>query len=259
MGQQASLEITKAVEPRVRPKTAIVIGARGGLGYALLNKLVDDQSIDQVIAISRNTHIKSEDPNVRWLKSDATDASIQKVANRINEEGIDLVSVYVVVGTLHDSESGRMPEKRIEDLDRTSMEEVFRVNTYLPMLWIKALSAALNKQSKTRFVVFSARVGSIGDNELGGWYSYRASKAALNMMLKTLAIELKRRYPETKVISFHPGTTDTELSKPFQKAVPEGKLFRPEFVAARLVNIVDQAESDGSLSYLDWDNKPIPW
>ena len=105
----------------------------------------------------------------------------------------------------------------------------------------------------------SARVGSIGDNHLGGWYAYRSSKAALNMMLRTLSIEYGRRVKNVKIISFHPGTTDTALSKPFQASVPSDKLFTPEFVAGRLYGIMAEAEIDGQLSYLDWDNKAIPW
>ena len=107
-------------------------------------------------------------------------------------------------------------------------------------------------------------MGSIGDNRLGGWYAYRSSKAALNMLLQNMAIEYARRVKNVKLIAFHPGTTDTALSKPFQATVPEGKLFTPEFVAERLLDImngtaVDPEMMDGQLAYLDWDNKQIPW
>jgi NAD(P)-dependent dehydrogenase (short-subunit alcohol dehydrogenase family) len=105
----------------------------------------------------------------------------------------------------------------------------------------------------------SARVGSIGDNRMGGWHSYRASKAALNMVLKNMAIEYGRRAKNVKLIAFHPGTTDTGLSKPFQGAVPNGKLFSAAFVATRLAQLMDNADLDGQLSYIDWDGQPIPW
>jgi NAD(P)-dependent dehydrogenase (short-subunit alcohol dehydrogenase family) len=107
--------------------------------------------------------------------------------------------------------------------------------------------------------VFSARVGSISDNHLGGWYSYRTSKAALNMLLKTVSIEFSRRAKNIKIISFHPGTTDTLLSKPFQKNVPEGKLFTCEFVANQLISIVSDTAIDGELSYVDWQGRNIDW
>ena len=108
-------------------------------------------------------------------------------------------------------------------------------------------------------VFLSARVGSINDNRMGGWYSYRASKAALNMLLKTAAIEYARRAKNVKLIAFHPGTTDTTLSKPFQKNIPEDKLFKPDFVARQLLMLVAKTPIDGTLSYLDWDHQSIDW
>ena len=110
-----------------------------------------------------------------------------------------------------------------------------------------------------KIIVFSARVGSISENRLGGWYSYRASKAALNMMIKTDAIELARRNKNIKLIAFHPGTTDTPLSKPFQNNVPANKLFTCEFVAKQLLSIVDECELDQSASFLDWQGESINW
>jgi NAD(P)-dependent dehydrogenase (short-subunit alcohol dehydrogenase family) len=107
--------------------------------------------------------------------------------------------------------------------------------------------------------VLSARVGSIGDNRLGGWYGYRASKAALNMFLQTAAVEYARRARRVKLLAFHPGTTDTALSAPFQKNVAAGKLFTPDFVAQRLLGLMDAAEPDGRLGFLDWAGKTVPW
>ena len=127
------------------------------------------------------------------------------------------------------------------------------------MLWIQKLTPVLTGKSPCTFVLFSARVGSISDNRLGGWYSYRASKAALNMMVKTAAIELARRAKNIKLIAFHPGTTDTPLSKPFQKNVPESKLFSAEFVAKQLLEIVEKTPHDQMASYLDWQGEKINW
>ena len=124
---------------------------------------------------------------------------------------------------------------------------------------MKLLHPVLKGPERCVVAALSARVGSIGDNRLGGWYAYRSSKSALNMMLRSLAIEYARRVKNVKLISFHPGTTDTALSKPFQASVPEGKLFTPQFVARQLCAIMESAEINGELSYLDWDNKVIPW
>ena len=131
-------------------------------------------------------------------------------------------------------------------------------NTVTPMLWLKHLTTKIKSKNSCKIVIFTARVGSISDNKLGGWYSYRASKAAINMLIKSAAVELARRAKNIKLISFHPGTTDTPLSKPFQKNVPNGKLFTSEFVASQLLNIVENTEVDGQASFLDWQGKTIP-
>jgi NAD(P)-dependent dehydrogenase (short-subunit alcohol dehydrogenase family) len=132
-------------------------------------------------------------------------------------------------------------------------------NALTPMLWIKKLISILSGKSPCKIVVFSARVGSISDNRLGGWYSYRASKSALNMMLKTTSIELARRDKNIKLVAFHPGTTDTPLSKPFQRNVPANKLFTCEFVAKQLLSIIVEIPFDQQVSYLDWQGKKINW
>jgi NAD(P)-dependent dehydrogenase (short-subunit alcohol dehydrogenase family) len=127
------------------------------------------------------------------------------------------------------------------------------------MLWLKHLTPILVGNHVCKIVVFTARVGSISDNKLGGWYSYRASKAAMNMLIKSASIELARIAKNIKLISFHPGTTDTPLSKPFQKNVPKGKLFTPEFVAKQLLGIVENTTVNGEASFLDWQGKSITW
>jgi NAD(P)-dependent dehydrogenase (short-subunit alcohol dehydrogenase family) len=127
------------------------------------------------------------------------------------------------------------------------------------MLWLKALLTLVKGQPDCIISVFSARIGSIDDNRSGGWYSYRASKAALNMLLKTAAIEYARRAKNVKLIAFHPGTTDTALSKPFQRSVKPDNLFAPEFVAEHLVNIMNNQTIDGELSFIDWENEAIAW
>ena len=136
---------------------------------------------------------------------------------------------------------------------------MFNVNSFIPILWLKALLPLIKSNDDCIVTVFSARVGSISDNRSGGWYSYRASKAALNMLLKTAAIEFARRAKNVKLIAFQPGTTDTALSKPFQASVKPENLFTPEFVAQRLVDIMNEQKVDGELSFIDWENKKIDW
>ncbi|MBJ7537231.1 SDR family NAD(P)-dependent oxidoreductase [Marinomonas transparens] len=133
---------------------------------------------------------------------------------------------------------------RQEDLFRPSLSKLIHV---------------LQGNEATQVAVFSARVGSISDNKMGGWYSYRASKAALNMLIQTSAVEYARRAKNVKLIAFHPGTTDTPLSKPFQHAVPEGRLFSADFVATRLLAIMNNVKMDNKAAYLDWNNQTIEW
>jgi NAD(P)-dependent dehydrogenase (short-subunit alcohol dehydrogenase family) len=160
-------------------------------------------------------------------------------------------------GVLHSKKY--QPEKRLEDFSAEAFLNVLNANTITPMLWLKYLTPLLNTLNNCKVTIFTARVGSISDNKLGGWYSYRASKAAMNMLIKSAAVELARRAKNIKLISFHPGTTDTPLSKPFQANVAEGKLFTCEFVAKQLLTIVEDTPVDGEASFIDWQGKEIPW
>lgn len=139
------------------------------------------------------------------------------------------------------------------------MRQVFELNTFLPMRVLSALMPVIKRSGSPKIAVLSARVGSISDNRLGGWYSYRSSKAALNMMLKCTALELRRVNPKAKVLAYHPGTVDTPLSKPFQASVASEKLFTPQRAAQALDEVMAGLTIDGELSYLDWQGQPIPW
>jgi NAD(P)-dependent dehydrogenase (short-subunit alcohol dehydrogenase family) len=240
---------------------AIVVGANGGIGYAAVQCFEKDEQIDHVFAISRSLHTGASlnDLNTTWLKSDSSEQSIADICRQIGSSIFSVRYIVVATGILHNSDNGIKPEKRIESLASEALHEVFNINTFLPLQWLKGFTVLLNKNNQTNIGVLSARVGSIEDNRLGGWYSYRASKAALNMLLKTLAVEYQRRFPKTKLTSFHPGTTKTALSRPFQAGVPEHKLFTVEFVAQRLHQLLQVSPPDGELSFQDWDHKKIPW
>jgi NAD(P)-dependent dehydrogenase (short-subunit alcohol dehydrogenase family) len=198
-------------------------------------------------------------PNARQISvEDYSANSIELAITQIQAEStLPITNVFVCNGILH-SETIQ-PEKRLEDFDADSFNQVMSANALTPMLWLQKLVPILTGKLRCNLIVFSARVGSISENKLGGWYSYRASKAALNMMLKTASVELARRAKNIKVILFHPGTTDTELSKPFQKNVPKGKLFTCEFVAQQLLEIVARQELDQTASFLDWKGETINW
>jgi NAD(P)-dependent dehydrogenase (short-subunit alcohol dehydrogenase family) len=138
------------------------------------------------------------------------------------------------------------------------MERSYRINAIGPALVARHFLPLLAADRKSAFAALSARVGSIGDNGLGGWHAYRASKAALNMLLKTLAIELARRNPGALCVGLHPGTVDTGLSRPFQRGVPEGKLFTPRQSARLLLNVLDGLSTEHTGQVFAWDGQRIP-
>ncbi|MDE0747250.1 MAG: SDR family NAD(P)-dependent oxidoreductase [Porticoccaceae bacterium] len=244
-------------------RCALVLGASGGLGAALVVEFLADPAITLVIAVSRkgqplSLSVSADVTNkLVWIQTEYDEQSMTTVVDQLEGHAGNIARVCICHGLLHSETI--WPEKRLEDINATSMHEIFQSNTVVPALWLKLLFKILKGQEPCVIATMSARVGSIGDNRMGGWHSYRASKAALNMVLKNMAIEYGRRAKNVKLIAFHPGTTDTGLSKPFQGAVPNGKLFSAAFVATRLAQLMDNADLDGQLSYIDWDGQPIPW
>ncbi|MGB7406573.1 MAG: SDR family NAD(P)-dependent oxidoreductase, partial [Pacificimonas sp.] len=163
--------------------------------------------------------------------------------------------VIVATGLLHDGEYG--PEKSMRALDRDDLARAFALNAIGPALVAKHFLKRLPKEGRSTFAALSARVGSISDNGLGGWYGYRASKAALNQLIRTLAIELARQKPEAICVGLHPGTVDTGLSEPFQSNVPEGKLFTPAYSAEKMLSVVDGLTPNDTGKLFAWDGEEI--
>ena len=151
------------------------------------------------------------------------------------------------------------PEKTWRSLNAAALAKAFRINTVGPALVAKHFLPLLARRRKSAFAVLSARVGSISDNRLGGWYAYRASKAALNMLIRTLSIELKRSNRDALCIALHPGTVDSRLSKPFQGNVPDGKLFSPDVAANHLLSVIDGVDPEQSGKLFAWDGAEIPF
>ena len=223
-------------------KNAVVIGASGGIGVALVEALEDEDASVRPFArsFSGDRHLDLED-----------EASIAAAAARAGTPDL----VIVATGLLHDAEHG--PEKAIRELDPTWLARQFAVNAIGPALVAKHFLPVMPKTGRSVLAFLSARVGSITDNRLGGWYGYRASKAALNQVIGTLAIEQRRRNDRAIVVGLHPGTVDTPLSKPFQGNVAPGHLFDTGRAAVQLLDVIDGLRPPDSGKLFAWDGAEI--
>jgi len=231
-------------------KRAAVIGASGGIGRAIAQALLAQGW--EVHALSRSGDGPPGTPVGRLDLAD--EASIAAAADRVGDGG-PVHLVMVAAGLLHGA--GIAPEKSFRDLGAAQLAAYFAVNSIGPAIVAKHFLPLFPRDGRAVFAALSARVGSIGDNRLGGWYGYRASKAALNMLVKTLAIEVARTRPEALCVALHPGTVDTALSQPFQRGVRADKLFTPAFSAERLLAVVDKLAPADSGGCFAWDGERI--
>lgn len=266
MTQQTSSS-NPSLQDSAKKANALVIGANSGIGRELIAQLMNSGDYQTVYSVSRSAFetelgTQAETSHVHDVMDTADEAEVKSYIDGLKAQKISLDTVVCTTGILHqDGEDGKTalkPEKRLEDMHSAQLAEYFRINSILPALWLQGLVRVVNKQ-KAAIVFFSARVGSISENGLGGWYGYRASKAALNMLLKTASIEYKRRMPHTSLMCYHPGTVDTGLSKPFQANVKPGKLFTPEFTVQQLLSIMTKLDPENSPFYLDWQGETIAW
>ena len=236
--------------------TAVVVGASGGIGGAFTTALIDDPQCGRVYAFSRNGQTPSQGRASKLMQArmDVTDpASVEAGFQSVGDK-IDLV--ICAVGLLHDDDLS--PEKSWRQIEAASFSRVLTVNTIGPALVGQNALDRLNKSHKSIYAALSARVGSISDNRLGGWHAYRASKAALNILIKTFAIELERKNGSALAVGLHPGTVDTALSDPFQANVPDGRLFTPHYSAACLLNVLNDLSTKDSGGLYAWDGQSIP-
>jgi NAD(P)-dependent dehydrogenase (short-subunit alcohol dehydrogenase family) len=231
---------------------AIVIGAGGGIGAALVTRLAESGRYAVVHALSR-TPTSDTRVGVRSGFIDiAEPASIAAAAQAI-EGSAD--RVVVATGVLH--EGDRRPERRLSELDPDWLARQLQVNTIGPALALRHFAPKLQRDRRAVIACLSARVGSISDNRLGGWYGYRAAKAALNQIVRCAAIELARSHPQAVCVALHPGTVDTGLSAPFQANVPAGRLFAPETAAGHLLDVLDRLTPEQSGGLFAWDGATI--
>lgn len=232
----------------------VVVGSSGGIGAAIVNALVESEQVSRIHALSRAGR-SHPSPKVANLTFDFTDEDSLIAAAQALQEVKPFDLIIVATGLLQGA--GISPEKNLRALSHDGFAKSFEINTIGPAMTAKYFVPLLRRDSKAVFAALSARVGSISDNRLGGWYAYRASKAALNMVLKTLAIEIGRRFKNQIIVGLHPGTVDTDLSKPFQSNVPDGKLFTAEFSAEKLLTVVDRLSFDDSGNLFDWAGQRV--
>ena len=251
-------------EPPTRP-SAWIQGASRGLGLAWAETLAE-RGFDRVYATSRRADrsdalagLSTRHPeSLRVVACDVGDeVSIRRAVARISEESPRLHLVVNCAGVLHGE--GLQPEKRLEHVDPDALAASFRVNAIGPLLVAKHALPLLRHPERAVLANVSARVGSIGDNRLGGWYGYRASKAAQNMLTRTLSLELARRAPNVVCVALHPGTVETALSEPFRKRGARPGTFAPRRAAEQLLDVLAGLGPADSGSFRAWDGSPIPW
>lgn len=230
-----------------------IVGASGGIGQALLAQL--HEANHRLYCCARRP--LSLPAGATGLPLDITnEASISAAAARIAADQLKLDRVIVCSGLLQQAD-GLQPEKQLRQLETDNFMQLMSVNALGPALVAKHFLPLMRRDASAFFGALSARVGSIGDNRLGGWHSYRASKAALNMLIRNCAIEYRRTHPHLVIAGLHPGTVDTALSAPFQKNVPAGKLFSARFAASRLLELIDGLGPEHSGQCFGWDGEPI--
>lgn len=224
---------------------AVVFGAGGGIGAALVEAVRTAKTFKHVVSFSRSTT-----PAIDLLD----ECSLERAAAFAADLG-ELRLVIDATGFLHDDRQG--PEKSWRQLDAANLARAFALNAIGPALIMKHVLPRLPRSGKSVFATLSARVGSIGDNRLGGWYSYRASKAALNQLVRTAAVELGRRSPNAICVALHPGTVATALSAPF--AATGLEVHPPPAAARHLLAVVDQITAEATGGFFDWRGQPVPW
>ncbi|XP_043688082.1 C-factor-like isoform X1 [Telopea speciosissima] len=253
---------------------SMVQGASRGIGLEFVRQLLEKKDKGHVIATCRNPNgatslldLKRKfDERLSVLQLDVTNENtIEASANSIRERYGSLNLLINATGVLSIPDV-LQPETTLSKVQKSSLLFAYEVNAVGPILVTKHMWPLLKvgggsgtERDVAVVANLSARVGSIGDNRLGGWHSYRSSKTALNQLTKTVAVEFARKKDPVICILLHPGTVDTDLSRPFQRNVPESKLFTKEFSVQKLLSIIDGVKSNDNGKFFAWDGQEIPW
>ncbi len=246
---------------------ALVTGASRGIGLEFVRQLLAAPNFVRVFATCRRpalapqlAALASQEPRLRVVALDVADETQVEAAAR--EVATDTDRLHLVVnaaGVLHEAAAGMAPEKRLADVRADALAASFAVNAFGPLLVAKQFERLLAHRDRAVFASISARVGSIGDNRLGGWYAYRGAKAAQNMFTKSLSVEWARSRRNVVCVALHPGTTDTDLSRPFQANVRPEKLFTVERTVRQLLGVIDGLAPGDTGRFLAWDGSEVQW
>lgn len=245
-------------------KCGLIVGGGHGIGLSLCKQLhkqypnltlyVTYSNKERAKPLLEYKHEKSIQVSVKVTEESEISGLCDKIKQEQGNHCLDFV--INCTGFLHQANFG--PEKSLKDINKAQLLEYFEVNSIVTPLLAKYLKPLFKQQSASCFAVLSAKVGSIGDNALGGWYGYRASKSALNMFLKNIAIEFKRHKMGTIVLTIHPGTTQTDLSSPFLEHI-QHKVWSPEDTAQHILEVMNDSTIEQSGQFFNWDGKSLPW
>ena len=230
---------------------ALVVGA-GGIGRQIAEDLASKENNLEVILCGRKNVFKNF-----WELDIENENSLKDFKDKLSKSKLNLRLVLNATGRLHSEKLN--PEKRLQHINKENLIESFSINAFAPILLAKTIEEFINKELEFNFASISARVGSITDNRTGGWYAYRAAKSAQNQLFKSLSIEWARKYPKAIITLLHPGTVNTNLSKPFHKFVPKDKLFSPQKTSNYMIDILRNQKPTDSGKFIAWDGKEIPW
>lgn len=251
---------------KIEDANTLVVGATQGIGLGFVEALVRNPNAGRIFCTYRKPStadrlftLQREHPDrLECLQVDVTDETqIASALRQVQDSVKELHLALYCVGILHDDDLA--PEKSLRHINSENLIRSFQINSIGAVLVAKHLVPLFKKGGHSVFACISAKVGSIDDNRLGGWYGYRASKAALNMFLRTTAIEYRRRCPKTIVVALHPGTTATRLSEPFQQNVPPEQLFSVEHTVHLLSGVITKLEMSDSGEFYSWNGSQLPW
>ena len=236
-------------------KNVAIIGSSGAIGNSISKLLKSEISVESVYNFSRTAISESSEKEKNiYIDIENEDSIIESIKKIPKDIKFDLI--FVATGILH-NDKDIYPEKSIKDISGNKFKKVLMVNTIGPALIGKYFIPFLNKNNRNVFAILSARVGSISDNKIGGWYSYRASKSALNQIIKNFSIEIKRSNPNSIFVGLQPGTVKSNLSKPFQKNVNSKNLFSPDYSAKKLLDVINNLSNEDTGKLFAWDGEEI--